>query len=83
MSRLCSGLSAGIYTTNSAEACFHVLSDCEANVVVVENQTQLDKILEVSFFAPKWNQKHQLLQDYVYKNTICCDVIIGVITLCW
>ena len=45
------GLSAGIYTTNSAEACFHVLSDCEANVAVVENQIQLDKILEVNYSA--------------------------------
>ena len=43
----CSGLSAGIYTTSSPEACFHVLDDCKANIAVVENQTQLDKILQV------------------------------------
>ena len=42
-----SGLSAGIYTTNSPEACWYVLNDCEANVVVVENEKQLEKILEV------------------------------------
>uniref|UniRef100_T1ITR4 long-chain-fatty-acid--CoA ligase n=1 Tax=Strigamia maritima TaxID=126957 RepID=T1ITR4_STRMM len=41
------GLSAGIYTTNSTEACHHVLTDCEANLVVVENEAQLNKILPI------------------------------------
>ena len=40
-------MSAGIYATNSAEACEYVLSDCEANVVVVENHQQLVKILKI------------------------------------
>ena len=44
---LCSGLSTGIYTTNSPEACYYILENCKANIVVVENQKQLDKILEV------------------------------------
>ena len=43
-----SGLAAGIYTTNGPEACHFVANDCEANVIVVENQKQLDKILEVT-----------------------------------
>ena len=43
----CSGLSAGIYTTNNPEACFYVLDDCKANIAVVENQTQLEKVLQV------------------------------------
>ena len=41
------GLAVGIYTTNSPEACQFVVDDCKANVVVVENQKQLDKILKV------------------------------------
>ena len=41
------GLSTGIYTTNSPEACYYILENCKANIVVVENQKQLDKILEV------------------------------------
>uniref|UniRef100_A0A3Q3J2S7 long-chain-fatty-acid--CoA ligase n=1 Tax=Monopterus albus TaxID=43700 RepID=A0A3Q3J2S7_MONAL len=41
------GLAAGIYTTNSAEACQYVAANCEANVFVVENQKQLDKILQL------------------------------------
>lgn len=42
-----SGLSAGIYATNGPEACHYVASDCKANIIVVENQKQLDKILQV------------------------------------
>ena len=42
------GLAAGIYATNNAEACHFVADNCKANVIVVENQKQLDKILEVS-----------------------------------
>lgn len=51
VSSLCHrGLAAGIYTTNSAEACQYVAANCEANVLVVENQKQLDKILQVGSF---------------------------------
>lgn len=46
------GLAAGIYTTNSPEACQYVAANCEANVLVVENQKQLDKILKVRSFVP-------------------------------
>ena len=31
-------------------ACHYVLEDCESNVVIVENQKQLDKILQVGKF---------------------------------
>ena len=43
------GLSTGVYTTNSPEACYYILENCKANIVVVENQKQLDKILEVRY----------------------------------
>lgn len=50
-SDLCySGLATGIYTTNSPEACQYVAANCEANILVVENQKQLDKILQVRSF---------------------------------
>ena len=42
------GLAAGVYTTNSPEACQYVLENCKANIVVVENDKQLQKILQVS-----------------------------------
>lgn len=46
-----SGLGTGIYTTNSPEACQYVAANCEANVLIVENQKQLDKILQVRSFT--------------------------------
>ena len=40
-----SGVGCGVYTTNSAEVCEHILKDSGARIIVVENQTYLDKIL--------------------------------------
>ena len=37
----------GIYATNSPEACQYVAENCKANVLVVENNAQLQKILQV------------------------------------
>uniref|UniRef100_A0A4W6EDE8 long-chain-fatty-acid--CoA ligase n=1 Tax=Lates calcarifer TaxID=8187 RepID=A0A4W6EDE8_LATCA len=49
---LAGGLATGIYTTNSPEACQYVAANCEANILVVENQKQLDKILQVKDQLP-------------------------------
>ncbi|XP_046871703.1 long-chain-fatty-acid--CoA ligase ACSBG2 isoform X1 [Hypomesus transpacificus] len=49
---LAGGLAAGIYTTNSPEACQYVAENCEANVLVVENHKQLLKILQVKDQLP-------------------------------
>uniref|UniRef100_T1JBV8 long-chain-fatty-acid--CoA ligase n=1 Tax=Strigamia maritima TaxID=126957 RepID=T1JBV8_STRMM len=46
------GFAAGIYTTNTPAACHHVLNDCDANIVVVENEKQLDKILQIKADLP-------------------------------
>ncbi|XP_068576804.1 long-chain-fatty-acid--CoA ligase ACSBG2-like [Cebidichthys violaceus] len=46
------GLATGIYTTNSPEACQYVAANSEANILVVENQKQLDKILQVKDHLP-------------------------------
>ncbi|XP_048887296.1 long-chain-fatty-acid--CoA ligase ACSBG1 isoform X2 [Brienomyrus brachyistius] len=46
------GIMTGIYATNSPEACHYIASDCEANVIVVENRRQLDKILQVKGRMP-------------------------------
>ncbi|XP_074526461.1 long-chain-fatty-acid--CoA ligase ACSBG2-like [Halichoeres trimaculatus] len=46
------GLATGIYTTNSPEACQFVAANSKANVLVVENQKQLDKILKVKDQLP-------------------------------
>lgn len=41
------GFAVGIYTTNSPEACQYVADNCQANILVVENHKQLQKILQV------------------------------------
>ncbi|XP_009915523.1 long-chain-fatty-acid--CoA ligase ACSBG2 isoform X2 [Haliaeetus albicilla] len=49
---LAGGVAAGIYTTNSPEACRYVAENCSANVLVVENHKQLQKILEIQHKLP-------------------------------
>ncbi|KAK0147002.1 Long-chain-fatty-acid--CoA ligase ACSBG2 [Merluccius polli] len=49
---LAGGFAVGIYTTNSAEACHYVAENCEANIIVVENNKQLQKILQVQDQLP-------------------------------
>ncbi|KAM4618244.1 long-chain-fatty-acid--CoA ligase ACSBG1 [Polymixia lowei] len=44
---LAGGIMTGIYATNSPEACHYVASDSKANIIVVENPKQLDKILQI------------------------------------
>ncbi|XP_067017003.1 long-chain-fatty-acid--CoA ligase ACSBG2-like [Acropora muricata] len=41
------GLAVGIYATNSPEACHYVAENSDANILVVENDQQLKKILQV------------------------------------
>ncbi|XP_060742771.1 long-chain-fatty-acid--CoA ligase ACSBG1 isoform X1 [Tachysurus vachellii] len=46
------GIMTGIYATNSPEACHYVAHDSRANIIVVENKKQLDKILQVKDKLP-------------------------------
>ncbi|XP_059581392.1 long-chain-fatty-acid--CoA ligase ACSBG2 isoform X2 [Alligator mississippiensis] len=46
------GLAVGIYSTSSPEACGYVAASCAANVVVVEDNAQLSKILQVQKQLP-------------------------------
>ncbi|KAK9408896.1 long-chain-fatty-acid-CoA ligase ACSBG2-like [Crotalus adamanteus] len=55
------GFAVGIYTTNSPEACHYVAENCGANIIVVENDKQLQKILEVE-------KKLPLLKAIIYYN---------------
>ncbi|KAL2090184.1 hypothetical protein ACEWY4_014872 [Coilia grayii] len=49
---LAGGFAVGIYTTNSPEACQYVAENCQANILVVDNHKQLQKILEVQDSLP-------------------------------
>ncbi|XP_045113271.1 long-chain-fatty-acid--CoA ligase ACSBG2-like isoform X2 [Portunus trituberculatus] len=46
------GLSAGVYTTNSPEACRHLADNCDAQIIVVEDVACLNKFLAVKRFLP-------------------------------
>lgn len=41
------GIVTGIYTTSTPEACQYIAHDCRANVIVVDTQKQLEKILKI------------------------------------
>lgn len=41
------GLAAGIYTTNSAESVLHILKVSRANIVIVDEEKQLQKVLSI------------------------------------
>lgn len=60
-------MAAGIYATNGPEACQFVAKDCKANIIVVENQKQLDKILEV----------HYLVIHVITLHCICARIYPG------
>ncbi|KAG9281005.1 long-chain-fatty-acid--CoA ligase ACSBG1 isoform X2 [Astyanax mexicanus] len=46
------GFATGIYSTNSPEACHHIASDSRANIIVVDSNWQLDKILLIKDNLP-------------------------------
>lgn len=46
------GFAAGIYTTNSPEACEYCAKNSRANIIVVEDSKQLEKILQVKKNLP-------------------------------
>ncbi|KAG5679845.1 hypothetical protein PVAND_009382 [Polypedilum vanderplanki] len=46
------GIITGIYTTNSPDACHHILESSKANIVVVDNDEQLQKILKIKDKLP-------------------------------
>lgn len=46
------GFAAGIYTTNSPEACQYCAENSKANIIVVEDEHQLQKILKVKNNLP-------------------------------
>lgn len=46
------GFAAGIYTTNSPEACQYCAESSRANIIVVEDSKQLEKILQIKKDLP-------------------------------
>ncbi|XP_069784019.1 long-chain-fatty-acid--CoA ligase ACSBG2 isoform X2 [Narcine bancroftii] len=65
---LAGGVAVGIYTTNSPEACQYVGSDSEANILVVENNKQLQKILQIQDQLPHLKAIVQYKDDLKEKR---------------
>ena len=42
------GIPVGLYLTHTMEGCLFVASDCKANIIVVDSDQQMSKILSVS-----------------------------------
>ncbi|XP_034475614.1 very long-chain-fatty-acid--CoA ligase bubblegum [Drosophila innubila] len=58
------GIIAGIYTTNSAEAVQHVLLDSRAQIVVVDDSKQMDKIKSIRDKLPNLKAAIQIQEPY-------------------
>ena len=71
------GVPTGIYETNNPEACHFVADNCKANIIVVEDQNQLDKILEVSIVL---SQRYWL---FLVTIVCLCDIYLCDISLSW
>ncbi|XP_037073692.1 very long-chain-fatty-acid--CoA ligase bubblegum-like [Pollicipes pollicipes] len=57
------GLSAGVYTTNNTEACFHCASDSHCNIFVVEDEKQLAKVQQFRAKVPSLRAVVQLFGE--------------------
>ncbi|KAH8287804.1 hypothetical protein KR018_000344 [Drosophila ironensis] len=58
------GIIAGIYTTNSADAVLHVLESSHAQIVVVDDAKQMDKIHSIRDKLPKLKAAIQIQEPY-------------------
>ena len=47
------GIGVGLYLTCTPEGCYHVALSSKANIIVVENDSQLEKVLQVSQYLEK------------------------------
>uniref|UniRef100_A0ABM5EXM3 Long-chain-fatty-acid--CoA ligase ACSBG1 n=1 Tax=Pogona vitticeps TaxID=103695 RepID=A0ABM5EXM3_9SAUR len=72
------GIVTGIYTTSSPEACHYIAHDCRANIIVVENQKQLDKIMQMDKFMELGHEVEDETLDAIIKSqrpNQCCVLI--------
>uniref|UniRef100_A0A1I8P2M2 long-chain-fatty-acid--CoA ligase n=1 Tax=Stomoxys calcitrans TaxID=35570 RepID=A0A1I8P2M2_STOCA len=58
------GVIAGIYTTNSADAVLHVLQDSHAQIVVVDDAKQMEKIHAIKDKLPNLKAAIQIQEPY-------------------
>jgi long-chain-fatty-acid--CoA ligase ACSBG len=56
-------MACGIYATNNADACYHVMNDCKAQAIFCENKAQIKKILEIRDRLPNLKAIIQYLPE--------------------
>ena len=80
-----SGLATGVYTTNSPDACWYVADSAECNIIVVDSDKQLQKILKVRDRLPHLRAviqyKEPLQQRYDNVYTVRNDTGIESMTV--
>ena len=59
-----SGIVAGVYTTNSVDAVFHILQTSKANIVVVDDAKQMEKVFSIKDKLPHLKAVIQTLSPY-------------------
>jgi len=75
------GYATGIYTTNSPEACFYVLDSAKCQIVVVENDVQLQKILQIKDRLP---ELRSIIQYKGQPPEDCPEVLsVSVLSFTW
>lgn len=58
------GIIVGVYTTNSVEACQYVLEKCKANIVIVDDAKQMEKIHAIKDKLPHLKAVIQTIAPY-------------------
>uniref|UniRef100_A0A3Q2HI29 Long-chain-fatty-acid--CoA ligase ACSBG1 n=1 Tax=Equus caballus TaxID=9796 RepID=A0A3Q2HI29_HORSE len=72
------GIVTGIYTTSSPEACQYIAQDCHANVIIVDTQKQLEKILKMEEFMEVGNEVPEEALDTIIdaqQPNQCCVLV--------
>lgn len=61
--QLFSGIITGIYTTNSPDACHHILESSRTNILIVDDEKQMEKILKIKHKLPYLKAVVQINSD--------------------
>ncbi|XP_011299944.1 very long-chain-fatty-acid--CoA ligase bubblegum isoform X2 [Fopius arisanus] len=72
------GLAAGIYTTNSPDACQYCASHSRANIILVEDHKQLEKILSIKHNLPHLKAIVQFEGVPKEKNVLSWDELLEI-----
>ncbi|XP_018348115.1 PREDICTED: long-chain-fatty-acid--CoA ligase ACSBG2-like [Trachymyrmex septentrionalis] len=72
------GLATGIYTTNSPEACQYCAEYSRANIIVVEDEKQLQKILQIKHNLSYLKAIVQYNGKSIEKNILSWDDLLNI-----